>query len=112
MTLLAYLPHIAAAAAWLLLCHWVPEVRRRTLNVLIVLDQVLWVVATLGHGSPDETISAALWRMEQQSKRAGQWFRPVVDILFMPFERDHCRQSYISEFKKLHLPREYRAERF
>lgn len=99
------------AIVWALLCVWSPEVRRRTLNLLVAIDQLLWVVITLGNGSPDETISAALYRMEQQTKRAGRWFRPVVDFLFRPFERDHCRKSYISEFKKLQLPREYRAER-
>lgn len=37
---------------------------RRILNLLIALDQLAWVILTLGNGMPDETISAALWRME------------------------------------------------
>jgi hypothetical protein len=57
--------------------------KRRVLNLAIALDQMAWVLITLGHGSPDETISAALWRMEQAGKRAGKLFRPVVDALFV-----------------------------
>lgn len=106
---MTYLPHIAALVAWLLLCRWVPEVGRRTLNVLIGLDQLLWVVATLGHGSPDETISAAAWRMESQGKRAGRVLRPLIDALFWLLERDHCRNAYNAEFRKLHLPGSYRG---
>ncbi len=45
------------------------ELKRRLLNLFIALDQLLWVILTLGNGCPDETISAALWRME----RAGRW---------------------------------------
>jgi hypothetical protein len=73
------------------------ELKRRLLNVAIAVDQLLWTVITLGNGSPDETISAAMWRMELQGKRAGRWFRPVVDLLFRPFERDHCYLSWLSE---------------
>ena len=40
--------------------------KQRLLNLLIAVDQLLWVVFTLGKGHPDETISAAAWRMEQQ----------------------------------------------
>lgn len=38
-------------------------VRRRLLNIAIALDQLAWVLLTLGNGLPDETISAAAWRM-------------------------------------------------
>ena len=34
--------------------------RRRLLNILIALDQFVYVLLTLGHGSPDETMSAAM----------------------------------------------------
>lgn len=83
--------------------------KRRLLNLLIAIDQLAWVVLSLGNGSPDETISAAAWRMEQQGKLAGQALRPLIDFLFRPFERDHCRKAYIAEFQKLQLPKVYRA---
>ena len=84
--------------------------KTRFLNVLIAIDQLLWVLLTLGKGHPDETISAALWRMEQQGKVAGRIFRPLVDLLFRPLERDHCRLSFESEVRGAHLPDYYRAK--
>lgn len=33
--------------------------KKRILNLLIALDQLAWVIVTLGKGKPDETISAA-----------------------------------------------------
>ena len=83
--------------------------KQRILNLLIALDQLAWVIVTLGKGTPDETISAALWRMEQEGKLAGRVFRPLVDALFRPLERDHCRLSFESEVRGAHLPDYYRT---
>ena len=83
--------------------------KQRLLNVLIAIDQLAWVVLTLGKGYPDETISAAAWRMEQQGKFAGRILRPLIDLLFLPFERDHCRLSFESECDGSQLPDDYRA---
>ncbi len=66
--------------------------KQRILNLLIAIDQLAWVVVTLGRGKPDETISAALWRMEQESKLAGRLLRPLIDVLFRPLEHEHCRK--------------------
>jgi hypothetical protein len=81
--------------------------KRRILNILIAVDQLIWVLATLGNGQPDETISAAAWRMEQQGKIAGRLLRPLIDTLFWPLERDHCRLSYESELRGAQLPDGY-----
>ena len=51
--------------------------KQRILNLLIAIDQLLWVVLTLGKDHPDETISAAMWRMERQGKLAGRIFAPA-----------------------------------
>jgi len=83
--------------------------RQRLLNIAIALDQLLWVVLTLGKGMPDETISAAAYRMEQQGKLAGRVLRPIIDALFRPLERDHCRLSYWSEIMGHQLPTIYRC---
>ncbi|GAB4300279.1 MAG: hypothetical protein Kow0096_20160 [Thiohalomonadaceae bacterium] len=83
--------------------------KRRLLNILIAVDQLLWVLLTFGNGSPDETISAAAYRMEQQGKLAGRILRPLIDLLFRPLERDHCRLSYESEIAGSQLPEGYRA---
>ena len=83
-------------------------IKTRFLNVLIAVDQLLWVLLTLGKGHPDETISAALWRMEQQGKIAGRVFRPLVDLLFRPIEKDHCYLSWLSEKNGRQLHPSYR----
>ena len=82
--------------------------RRRLVNILIALDQLVYVLATLGDGYPDETISAAAWRMEQEGKLAGRVLRPVIDLLARPFEQGHCHAAYVSEILRGQLPDEYR----
>lgn len=82
--------------------------RRRLLNILIAIDQLIYVLLTLGHGSPDETLSAAAYRLWLRDKLAGHYFKPAIDLLFLPMERDHCRHAYLSEMDRRHLPRGYR----
>lgn len=81
--------------------------KRRILNLLIAIDQLALVALTLGNGLPDETISAALWRMGSQGKLAGRLFRPVVDALFF-FDQNHCLSAWQSERNKQQLPGVYR----
>ena len=73
--------------------------KRRIRNVLIALDQFIYVLVTLGRGNPDETMSAAAWRLEQAGKWQGKLFRPVLDKLFW-FDPDHCRTSYEAEVNR------------
>jgi hypothetical protein len=82
----------------------------RLLHILIAFDQLAWVLVTFGKGYPDETISAAAWRMEQQGKLAGRILRPLIDLLFLPIERDHCRLSFESEVRGAQLPDYYRTK--
>ena len=82
--------------------------KQRILNTLIAIDQLAYVLLTLGAGSPDETLSAAAWRTEQAGKLGGRIFRPLIDLLFWPAERDHCRKAYESERLGHQLPKEYR----
>lgn len=81
--------------------------RRRIFNLVVALDQVIYVIVTLGAGSPDETLSAAAWRTEQDGKLLGRFFRPLIDFIARPLERDHCRTAYESEIKRHHLPSHY-----
>ena len=74
------------------------------LNVAIAVDQTL---NALRGGSPDETLSAAAWRTEQKGRWLGRVFRPLIDLIFALFEKDHCRKSFESERNGRHLPREY-----
>ena len=70
--------------------------KRRVLNLLIAVDQLLYVIITLGHGHPDETMSAAAWRLEQEGRWQGKVFRPLLDWLFW-FDPMHCMRAYESE---------------
>ena len=74
------------------------------LNVAIAIDQTL---NALRGGSPDETLSAAAWRTEQEGRILGRIFRPLIDLLAHPWEHDHCRKSFESERNGSHLPKEY-----
>ena len=82
--------------------------KQRLLNLLIALDQLLYVLVTLGAGHPDETLSAAAWRTEQSGKLGGRIFRPLIDLMLLPLEREHCRKAYESERQGAQLPEEYR----
>lgn len=75
------------------------------LNVLIAFDQL--VNALIG-GAPDETLSAAAWKGAQQGKLLPRLFCPLIDALFYPFQRDHCRKAYEAELRREQLPESYR----
>ena len=79
----------------------------RILNLLIALDQFIYVLVTLGAGSPDETLSAAAYRTEQKGKLLGKLFRPTIDFIFLAIEKKHCHKSFIAEVNKQHLPKDY-----
>lgn len=84
-------------------------VNQRIINFLICLDQLIFNIITLGSSSPDETMSAAAYRLEQDGKLIGKIFRPLIDYMFF-FDPKHCEESYKSEFEKKQLPTEYRRE--
>jgi len=63
--------------------------RRRLLNLFIALDQLVYVILTLGNGQPDETLSAAAYRLEQKGHWAGKLFRPLIDFVVF-IQDDHC----------------------
>jgi len=67
---------------------------RYILNVLIAIDR--FFNAVIG-GHYDETLSASAWHGEQQGKILPRFFRPIIDFIFLPLERHHCRISYEAE---------------
>lgn len=81
--------------------------KHRLLNIAIAIDQLAWVLLSFGNGHPDETLSAAAWRMESEGKWAGRILRPVIDTLLW-FDRDHCRNAWLAEIYQHQLPRSYR----
>lgn len=85
---------------------------QRLLHILIALDQLAYVLLTLGHGYPDETLSSAAWRAERNGKVPGAIFRPVIDALFWAVtlgrERNHCENAYLAERERRQLPADLR----
>jgi len=77
----------------------------RLLNILIAIDQLVYVLITLGKGQPDETLSSAAFRTERDGRILGRIFRPIIDTLFRPFEKNHCRNSYFAEVFRTQGPK-------
>jgi len=76
------------------------DLKRRLLNLLISLDQFAFVLLTLGAANPDETPSAAAYRLEQAGRWQGKLFRPLIDFIFRAFgQRNHCYSAWLSEHK-------------
>ncbi len=46
---------------------------------------------------------------EQEGRILGRIFRPLIDLLARPWERDHCRTAFESERLQRHLPKEYQV---
>ena len=72
------------------------------LNILIAFDQL---INTLVGGYPDETLSASAYLGEREGKIYGRIFRPLIDFLFLPLQRDHCRRAFESEYNFSQRPR-------
>lgn len=79
--------------------------KQRLLVMAVALDQFLWCWLTLGKYGPDESLSACSHRWVITGKRI--WPRNVIDCLFWPLERDHCRLSFLAELHRKQLPKEY-----
>lgn len=75
------------------LLHWVKQ-------VAIALDQL--VNAMVG-GWADETLSSAAYRMHMERKPWG-FMRKVIDLMFLPFEQDHCRKAHDDEIARRQSP--------
>ena len=73
-------------------------------QVVVSIDQL--ANALLG-GWADETLSSRAWRAAEKGRRPGVWLRPVLDLLFF-WDRDHCRESYLSERDGRQYPPELR----
>jgi len=70
--------------------------KKRIINLLVAFDQFVFCLLTLGRSYPDETMSAAAWRLELAGKWQGKVFRPLIDKL-MFFDPTHCRTAYEAE---------------
>ena len=74
------------------------------IRVLLALDQLANVV--LCNGMPDETMSAASYRMNRDGRFWG-FMMPVIDFLFMWQGPNHCYRAYVKELNRVQYPTEY-----
>lgn len=63
-------------------------------KALLWLDQRIFWLITLGNCKPNETISAAAYRGEQQGRLIGRIARPVIDFLIPFGPQPHCKNAY------------------
>ena len=67
--------------------RWVRAFWLYWFNLFVATDQ--WVNAVTG-GHPDETISSRVGRGFRARRVAAIILRPVINLLFRPFQSDHC----------------------
>lgn len=75
------------------------------IRTLLAIDQLLNVV--ICNGSPDETMSAASYRMHRDGRFWG-FMMPVIDLMFWWQGPNHCKNAYLKELERTQYPAEYR----
>lgn len=79
------------------------NLKQRALNWLIALDQFLFCTVCLGQSYPNETASAAAWRLDRDGHWAGRLFRPVIDFFFF-LDPHHCERSFHNMMRGEFMP--------
>lgn len=73
-------------------------------NVLIGVDQLANTVIC---GRPDETLSSRCYRNAQK-----YWYAKlgmfILDLIFRPWGKNHCYESYMSEMNRNHLGEDFK----
>ena len=82
------------------------KLTQRALHLFTAVDQLIYVLITLGKGYPDESLSSAAYRLELRGAFWGKVWRPVIDWLLAPLEKNHCQQAYNAEKRRLQHPPE------
>lgn len=75
-------------------------------KIAIAIDQL---GNTLLNGDPDETLSSRAYRAHHDNRILGKVFKPTIDAIFLVLfsDKDHCRQSYISEIQQKQFPKDF-----
>lgn len=71
--------------------------KKRILNILIALDQLLFSLLTVGQYPSYHTISGFAYKWERSGSLIGKTFRFCIDLIFLSLRSDHCLESYLSE---------------
>lgn len=67
--------------------------RQKILSILIAID--IWVMYWIFFGKRGETMSAAAWNAHITGRFWG-WTHHLIDLIFYPFERNHCCESWMA----------------
>lgn len=77
-------------------------------RTLLALDQLANVV--LCNGMPDETMSAASYRMNRDGRFWG-FMMPIIDFMFRwQGVKDHCYRAHLKEIQRVQYPTEYQGK--
>lgn len=72
-------------------------------NIFIAVDQL---VNAILFGSPDETLGARFYRLEQTNHLIGKLVRPILDFIFF-WDKNHCKILFEKEVLNEQLPKDY-----
>ena len=75
------------------------------IRVLLAIDQLLNVV--ICNGAPDETMSAASYRMHRDGRFWGFMMHPINFMFRWQGVKDHCYRAYLKELARTQYPTEY-----
>lgn len=71
----------------------------RTLTILYIADNLVLALITAGNCLVGETLSSVAWELEFEKKLLGRVFRPIIDWIFYPLEKEHCLKAWITFLK-------------
>lgn len=71
----------------------------RTLTILYIADNLLLAIITAGNCKVGETLSSVAWELSFEKKLLGRIFRPAIDWMFSPLEKEHCLKAWITFLK-------------
>lgn len=73
--------------------------KQRILHICIALDQLLFVLFTLGKQYPVCTIAAWSFANAKNGNMLATILKTVIDLLYRPLRDDHCLDSYLDEIR-------------
>lgn len=67
----------------------------RIFVLAVALDAFLFAVACMGNVKHGECASSAAWDLKRSGKWQGRIAVAVIDCLFSPWMKEHCRKSWL-----------------
>lgn len=67
----------------------------RLFVLAVALDAFLFAIVCFGNVKHGECASSAAWDLKRQGKWQGRVAVAVIDFLFSPWMKEHCRKSWL-----------------